>query len=166
MNDSVYSYPTVGKQTQKETTIMGCDIHLHIEVKIDGQWHHYGHPAIERSYRLFEKMAGVRGDAAKALIPPRGIPSDATFLTTFNYELWEGDAHTPSWLGVREIMELEDWLNTDLGGLKSHNDLEYDILHTYLFGNSFSGLIKFPGDYATGLKQKLEDARFVFWFDN
>lgn len=38
---------------------MGCDIHLHAEVKIKNAWHHYAHPSVPRSYPLFSIMAGV-----------------------------------------------------------------------------------------------------------
>lgn len=27
---------------------MGCDIHLHIEVKINGAWEHYATPRVDR----------------------------------------------------------------------------------------------------------------------
>ena len=39
---------------------MGCDIHLHAEIKVNGKWEHYAHPHIRRDYRLFAKMASVR----------------------------------------------------------------------------------------------------------
>jgi len=41
---------------------MSCSIHLHIEVKVDGTWEHYGEPSINSNYQLFEKLAGVRGE--------------------------------------------------------------------------------------------------------
>ena len=43
---------------------MSCDIHLHVEVKVNGKWLHYDkvgmHPFF---YEMFAKMAGVRGSA-------------------------------------------------------------------------------------------------------
>ena len=54
---------------------MGCDIHLHVEVKIKGKWLHYNHPNIDRCYWLFTKMAGVReieGVEACEGLPPSG----------------------------------------------------------------------------------------------
>lgn len=59
---------------------MGCDIHLHTEVKINGVWHHMGAPSVPRNYRLFAKMAGVRG-IETPIAEPRGLPGDATLLT-------------------------------------------------------------------------------------
>jgi len=39
---------------------MGCDIHWHSEVKVDGVWHHHSNPRISRDYWLFALLAGVR----------------------------------------------------------------------------------------------------------
>lgn len=41
---------------------MGCDIHLHSEVMVDGVWHHHAKGQVERNYRLFAKMANVLND--------------------------------------------------------------------------------------------------------
>jgi hypothetical protein len=133
---------------------MGCDIHLHIEVKIGDQWHHYGTPSIDRDYNLFEKMAGVRGAVDAAISPPKGLPKDCTFLTMLDHSKMAFDAHSASWLGVREIDALEEWHE----GIS----LEYDVLHTYLFGNSFTGWKHWPEKNS----HCIQDVRFVFWFDN
>jgi hypothetical protein len=78
---------------------MGTDIHLHTEVKIDGQWRHYGNPNVRQSYKLFARMAGICGDdySFDAMVEPRGIPRDATELTLFDYHYWQSDGHTHSW---------------------------------------------------------------------
>lgn len=140
---------------------MGCDIHLHIEIKIDGRWHHYAAPGIERNYALFEKLAGVRGEVENAIVAPRGLPCDATELTKLDASYWEEDGHTTSWLGMAEIAKLNNWLRTRGAWLKY--DLEHAILRTYLGGSSFTGWKDYPEDpnvYGT------EDVRFIFWFDN
>ena len=49
---------------------MGCDIHAHFEIKVDGEWLHYSQANINRNYRLFEKMAGVRGENKNAISLP------------------------------------------------------------------------------------------------
>ncbi len=144
---------------------MGCDIHLHIEVKVRGEWHHLSAPYVDRSYRLFGYMAGVRDDSVEPVSLPKGFPPDATTLTKIDYERWERDAHSVSWLGVEEIGILRDRIqkDPDVGGNFSW-DLEHSILHTYLFGNSLDGWYKYPEeDYR---KMGVEDVRLVFWFDN
>ena len=145
---------------------MGCDIHLHIELKIDDVWHHFGAPSVRRDYHLFEKLAGVRGSESVAITPPKGLPSDCSLITQKAAEYWEEDGHSTSWLGVDEIMILEDWLGslpTSDNAQFMHNDLEYSILHTYLQGNSFTGWKRYPED---DRPYDVEDVRFVFWFDN
>ena len=138
--------------TKECEDLMGCDIHLHQEVKIEGVWHHYGHPNVHRSYELFGIMAGVRGDETP-VAHPRGIPEDATTLTKFSYAQWDCDAHHPSHLDSLEVTEVikrffqkSIWDQTDWFG--------------FLFGGSWSGFHEYPED------GEVEDFRFIFWFDN
>ncbi len=130
---------------------MGCDIHLHIEVKIGGVWHHYGAPNVSRNYALFERMAGVRGEVENAISPPKGLPSDISVVTRLSADKWEGDGHSHSWLSAEEISILDD----------NKQDMEYDLLHQYFFETSFSGFWRYEEDRPKGI----EDLRFVFWFD-
>lgn len=143
---------------------MGCDIHLHTEVKIDGVWHHYSAPSIDRNYSIFAKMAGVRKTEPSPIAQPRGLPADSTFLTRFDYEREAGDAHTPSWLGAKEIEELVDWVDETF---PSTSCLDWESMNIgYFFGNSFQGFSKYPSNYTVGMKRKIDDVRWVFWFDN
>ena len=133
---------------------MGCDIHLHIEIKIDGNWEHYAYPHIARSYVLFGVLAGVRGDS-KPIVAPKGFPVDASVVTKLDYAHWGSDAHTPSWLNAKEVGRLRRWFDDETTTAVS---LEYNILsNTYLFGNAFD---------VADLPSTVEDFRFVFWFDN
>jgi hypothetical protein len=146
---------------------MGCDIHLHIEVKLNGKWEHYAAPSVNRYYVMFERMAGVRGDITNAISIPKGLPEDVTTITRYDADRMGSDGHSHSWLGVDELMKLEDWLKTELrlyNGIYSHPDLEHEILHCYFFGNSFTGIKRYPTDYR-GMPE-IENVRFVFWFDN
>lgn len=136
---------------------MGCDIHLHIEIKIDGQWHHYACPKINRNYDLFSLMAGVRGNLI-AISEPKGLPDDISNITKINYNTyWSGDAHSKSYLNSDELVMLSTSINDHL-----KLDLEHDILGCYLFGDSFDGFKLYRKIYP----KELEDVRFVFWFDN
>lgn len=136
---------------------MGTDIHLHIEIKINNEWHHYACPSISRDYYLFGKMAGIRVNNGP-ISEPKGISADISLITKLSLKEWESDAHSISWFDVVEIGILEDDLLNN-----TSQDLEYDILKgTYLFGNSFSGFKEYPEQYP----EELQDVRFVFWFDN
>jgi hypothetical protein len=150
---------------------MGCDIHFHIEVKMNGKWEHYGAPDIGRWYELFSILAGVRG-SGKPIVYPKGFPKDASVITKIDYDLWGRDAHTPSWLNSNEILKLEKWLekrkeesisNPDTNEWADY-DLEYGILKTYFFGHSFTSWKKY--DDIEYKPKEIEDVRFVFWFDN
>ena len=141
---------------------MGCDIHLHSEVKINGEWHHYSHPRIERWYDLFARMADVRNDPERDIKPisqPRGLPDDATFMTRFDYEYEHG--HSASWLSGKEVADLGTWAEERY---KTRNKDWFSFDHHvigYVFGNGWD-VKGNRGSYPDGV----EDVRIVFWFDN
>lgn len=141
---------------------MGCDIHLHTEVKINGKWEHYSAPSLDRDYELFGKMAGIRSCDTDPIALPRGLPADVAAVTEFDYKKWGVDAHTPSWLSADEIDQLCAWANSQYPDT-DRPWLDWETKQVgYLFGNSWSGFTKYPGDRPEGL----EDIRWVFWFDN
>ncbi len=141
---------------------MGCDIHLFTEVKIDGVWHCYNSPNIDRWYGLFAKMAGVRGDGSiTQIVEPKGIPDNLGVVVALSFKEWHGDAHTPSWFNVNEIKELEDWLKSENKRMKPDKYYYPEMEWGYFFGNSYGGF-----DPLTPPADGVEDVRFVFWFDN
>jgi hypothetical protein len=137
---------------------MGCDIHIHAEVKIKGKWEHYDQPDCDRDYELFERMAGVRGDVKNAIAAPRGIPKNASLMTKFEAKNWGEDGHSHSWISAQEIADLADWEEKRQNPTRLF-DRKWD---QWLFGNSYSGFIKYPADRVKGI----QDVRFIFWFDN
>ena len=146
---------------------MGCDIHMHIEVMVAGRWEHYAAPSIERWYKLFGLMAGVRNHEVTPICSPKGFPADASIVTKLIYEDEKADAHTVSWLDHDEIIKLEDTLeewSKESDEKWPQYDLEYGILHTYLSGNSFTAHWRY--DDCRYLPEGIDDIRFVFWFDN
>ena len=130
---------------------MGTDIHLHVELKINGRWEHYCSPNISRDYNLFAKMANVRNEDREInpISIPKGLPNDLSVITSYDFLTnWEKDAHSISWFSFKEICELEKYLNDNGTYLDT-------LFKCYLFGNAFDHLPK-----------GVEDMRFVFWFDN
>ena len=131
---------------------MGCDIHAHIELKVNGKWEHYNCPTIQRWYRLFERICGVRGDVELAIDKPRGIPADLNIVTELDYKRWEGDSHSATWLTKEELNELIEWAE-NLDPLWQHKQLGY------LNGSNF---LQYPESHP----KEFEDVRFICWFDN
>ena len=138
---------------------MGCDVHCHFEVKIDGKWEHYSVPGIRRNYQLFEKMAGVRGDITNAISPPKGLPDEISVITKIDVDYWNGDAHNHSWLSSTEFKELYVF-HQKLAGKDWYN-LDYEQ-YGFLFGNDFKSFEL----ESEGYPKEIEDFRLVFWFDN
>jgi len=133
---------------------MGCDIHLHSEVKINGQWHHYLKNRIERDYRLFAKMASVRNEDNKIMpiSKPKGLPNDISLITKIDADQLGKDGHSHSWLGIEEIRQLQKEI-----GLTNFSET-----YPFLFGYLFYDLTSIQAE----ISPTIEDARFVFWFDN
>lgn len=125
---------------------MGCDIHAHIEVKLDGKWEHYSCLDMPRDYRLFGKMAGVRNRDVTPIAEPRFLPGDLTKVTLHHAQKWKGVGHSHSWLTHDEMAEVEKWYEGIVGF--THPAQPFG----YLFGNGWDS-----GKY---------EARVVFWFDN
>jgi hypothetical protein len=138
---------------------MSCDIHVHVEIKVNGTWHHYNHPRVEQSYSLFSKMAGVRGKL-EPIAPPRGLPADLSFTTKFDADLKAIDYHDHSWLSSKEAGEIEDWYEN----FKEYRN--YPPLFGYLFGNRIDYYPQYPDDAEDLAEMGYEDSRIVFWFDN
>lgn len=140
---------------------MGCDIHLHTEIKVGGKWLCYGSPSISRNYHMFAKMADVRNyDDIKEISHPKGLPEDISEVVKLHYKSWESDAHSESWLNVDEIIQLEEFLKEKATKFNTFYYPEKEW--GYLFGNPFGSFKKFRDDYPIEIK----DVRFVFWFDN
>ena len=142
---------------------MGTDIEIHVELRVRGVWEHWSAPHVDRDYRLFTRMAGVRskGREEEPIFKPKGLPGDMSLLTSMAAG-WEGpDARVPSWLSRDELRVLQLWweehieaeLQARRGGGRS---FETEIMGGYLHGDSYTGNL--PGG--------IEDVRVVFWFSN
>jgi hypothetical protein len=139
---------------------MGCDIHLHVEVKIDDQWFHYNHIDMGRNYKVFGHMAGVRCHI-DPITYPKGLPDDISAVTKIDVQHWGQDAHTHSWLSSEEVSELTDIIMND-PECCIPKDYRCCDWWGYFFGNSYAGFTDYPDDKPDGI----QDFRFVFWFDN
>jgi len=152
---------------------MGTDIHLHLEIKVNGIWQHYAAPSVARDYQLFGILAGVRREELCAF-PPKGIPEDCSVVTKLDYDLEGCDVHTPSWLSSDEIVRFEEvWAKAGKHFMIEgravpdfERDIEHVVLGTYLFGNSWAGWKRYPSDNERLREVGVEDVRWVFWFDN
>jgi len=143
---------------------MGCDIHAHVEIKINDQWNYYAPVDMWRQYDVFAKMAGVRG-TEDAISPPKGLPDDVSTLTRMHVDSYGFDGHSHSWLNFDEIMQLVGYFkhrNIKPWGCYFCSDGKYTLFDVYLFGNGIEGLREYPSDYP----KALQDVRLVFWFDN
>ena len=135
---------------------MGCDIHAHSELKINGKWHHLSEMRIDRCYDLFSKMADVRNyDGIEPISKPRGLPDDCSELTKFISDEYGTDGHSHSWLSSEEVIDLIKWARKKFDWDCFEDSKQFG----YLFGNGFD-------DYEHGRIKGLDDFRFVFWFDN
>lgn len=149
---------------------MGCDIHAYGEVKIKGKWIGLGQVGIKRDYRLFTRMANVRNYYDEEITPiaePRGFPPErVSDLVLLEWELWEADGHSISYLTHREVGELEKWCEeAKVGGTKLGATTHYWSPMGWLFGNNWGDYFEYPEEDSL-VPKGFEDARLIFWFDN
>lgn len=138
---------------------MGCDIHVYLERRVEGEWRAVRPPSdwnmyafmyrwepeiaweqyewdVERNYSLFGRLAGVRSRSEEPIVYPRGLPADVDKPVREAIVEWGRDAHTSSWLADFELARVE-WAD---------------------LSEQFPRLVEEV--------RRRSPARIVFWFDN
>lgn len=122
---------------------MGCDIHALIERKVCGKWvmvNRLNGAGTNRNYRRFAALAGVRGDGPDA----KGLPNDLSESGRLYADEWEGDAHSHSFLGVKEAAAIFLATAYELDNYAK----SYPCIHFF------------------EIEDDEDEHRLVFWFDN
>ena len=136
---------------------MGCDIHMHVELLMEGsdEWQHWNAPWVRRYYAMFAKMADVRNyDKVTPIAERRGMPDDASALTRWDSERMGRDGHSHSWLNRAELHQIQEYW--EIEDHTRRQFFETDFMGGYLAGNT----------YTHELPAGIRDVRIVFWFDN
>ena len=170
---------------------MGCDIHSYAERRkdktkkweivkdhftlddFDKDWYKKEKgdcPFDWRNYGMFGFFADVRNySRCETLSELKGIPDNATIEVKKEYEDWDSDAHSASFLTLKELLDFdydkEFWnrrimRNGNGAALAEEGEGEMVTYRDFL-GNSYFQHLK-------ELKQlgSLDNVRIVFWFDN
>jgi hypothetical protein len=170
---------------------MGCDIHAYIDYSTPNnapdRCSGFGRVDIDRNYKLFGVLAGVRGGALP-FIPPRGMPEVYSWQVQQDYLMyivpidglvegvvsaakakeWVESGRSKYCLDGKFVTEPDfhthSWLTTTevaevIKIYRSTTELEF-TMQTRTVMNAILGAMK-------GLeKTKGYSARLVFWFDN
>lgn len=144
---------------------MGCDINLHVEIKISSklnEWIHYSHPRVSRSYTLFSILAGVRNEENNidAIFKPRGIPEDISDVTRIDFNQTGDDQGSASYLSPDELLKCMDFFEELFPGQEYKKGSVHESFG-FLFGGNIWHFNKFKDDFP----EELIDARVVFWFE-
>ena len=123
--------------------MMGCDIHLYREKRVDGVWvsadewtpdkFEEGRMEVdfhkrftERNYELFGALSkGVRSEHPYSFVP-RGVPFDASTQIKKEIDRWGCDGHSHSYLFLHELRAFRRFLDTQtvtIEGLKDSDGL-------------------------------------------
>lgn len=164
---------------------MGCDIHMFVEVRRDGEWqsadkwapYKYweesdGTPRLtvnyddqrytSRNYVLFAVLADVRNNRVEPRVAPicdpRGLPNDCDPRVKAEADCWEGDAHSHSWLTMAELRGY-NWGQSTAPLMRNGDWAPGDTYAEWCSG--FLSVL----DTLDGLGAP-DDVRIVFWFDN
>ena len=135
---------------------MATDIWIHIEhrSKKSGKYVYDFEADGERIYALFGALAGTRG-SIDPIYDPRGLPDEVSPEVLEEFRLFEGDAHTPSWLNTEEFRRCLDVTIKTLSKKEDEKNVKtwlqaYEKIYEYM---------KYSEDEG-------EPSRIVFWFDN
>ncbi len=167
---------------------MGCDIHMHVEFKSprwsdDTNWKCGDYFTITdptdtncmpeyvgllecRSYSRFAVLADVRNRGDYPYISsPKGFPKDATDYVKKEYECWRYDAHSCSYLTMREIVEFHESVKpmNEFGGYILEPLIERLVRRADELNILYDFEVENPTPSAL---RKMENIRIVFWFDN
>lgn len=164
---------------------MGCDIHMHVEYKnerfvgddlwrcgdyfvldvnstIDKPKYHFKDFYGNRNYSLFAVLADVRNyDYISFIDRPRGLPEDITDFVKAAYDAWGMDAHSCSYLTLKELIDFAD-----------EHDEEAEILEHLIYklkerADELNLIYDFSWKHEYERSYELsKNIRIVFWFDN
>lgn len=162
---------------------MGCDIHGYIEYEDwkdnNGKPHIscFGNNLGERDYAMFGLLAGVR--RGSAIFEPRGIPENISFTVRCSFYMFMVDGESDS-EGCVSKVTAQEWI--DKGWVKKIDDkwITNPDWHTpsWLTVKEYEQVLRAREEiedygkldqewYAILAAMKvLNNARFVFWFDN
>ena len=162
---------------------MGADIHMYLEKKLrNDEWatvqtftpiskkalgletdnrYDWMFFIVEgRNYALFAKLAGVRGEGPT----PLGIPEDASPLFKEYARSWSADGHSHSWCTAT------DFVARFIDTLDDGDPIRKAYANWVLEGGHGNAVLTFLDNYC-GVRinegrDKADDYRFVFFFDN
>lgn len=113
-----------------------------------------------RNYRLFAELASVRGKGTQGHTP-RNIPEDCSALTELKVRGWGDDAHSHSWLSLKEFIVCVAYSEGRVADLvqeriTAQSNEDKNLLYHYT--KLITGEMISPDN--------LDNYRIVFWFDN
>lgn len=125
---------------------MGCDIHFYVEKRRGDAWTFVEEPDEPgRNYELFSVLAGVQPQPGYPVaVPRRGLPDDVSEGVQTEWDFWEADGHSPSWLLLSEALAIP-WER---------------FPETWVF-ERFVALLRSLAE-----SEDPTAVRLVFWFDN
>ena len=182
---------------------MGCDIHIHCEYKKNDTWYNcdnfvwnddtkvYEFEDIYwgRNYDLFGILAGVRSREFPIIDIPRGLPNNISAKTKEFAEMWEGYAHSHSYITMKELIKWKDKQTRKWKRLKKNHKIvkkSDNYYGDYIIDDNDGVVFKEEhhmldyliqllkvkmGNYIYCFEEddyydKGDDFRIVFWFDN
>jgi len=172
---------------------MGCDIHIHVEIKTNNEWNYFtgnhftlsdwekeysgtekgNAPFDWRSYGMFGVLAGVRGDTIPIKEVTYELPEGVSQDIQGNWNDWKGDGHSLSYLTARDLFEFD--YNKDISTLTNKRRILFEKIKKYKYNSineTYYDVLGGPDSmFFTHVKElselgDLDDVRIVFWFDN
>lgn len=172
---------------------MGCDIHMHVEIRENNEWHYFqgdhfslsdwekeytkkskgNVPFDWRHYKMFGVLAGVRGEAIPIKEATYSLPEDVSDAVKLEWENDEG--HSISHLTARDLYEFD--YDKDIDTLTNKRRILFEKIkekkwkYDSIDETYYDALGGPDSMFFTHVKElselgDLDDVRIVFWFDN
>ncbi len=172
---------------------MGCDIHMHVEIRENNEWHYFqgehfslsdwekeytgqskgNVPFDWRHYKMFAFLAGVRGTLTPIKEATYSLPEDVSDAVKNEWD--DDNGHSISYLTARELFEFDYSKDIDTLTNKRRILTEKTKVKNYTYDSieeTYYDILGGPDAmFFTHVKElaelgDLDDVRIVFWFDN
>lgn len=142
---------------------MGTDIHGWVEKENEREWISIVKidDLVGRRNEMVSILFGVTHylDKFEAVAEGRGLPHNIGWYANQDYESWDADAHSPTWILWSELKQVQ-WLETVLlsdGSQISRLQILHKCRGWQLLFETMELFAKYAGD---------DNVRLVVWFDN
>lgn len=140
---------------------MSTSIHLHVEVRIANQWHHYQQGGFDWDAVIMARLGGVKLPDVEPIPAFPLAPDDISVVTRAALAYAGRDAFHHGCIGIEQIKDLACWLGR-YWRRHGREAVDGHRLYNYigfLFGNHYENF-----EHNKDRQPEIQAVRFIYWF--